>query len=112
LLGLTSGAGARPGNPQEQELNNPHFATIAYGLFCFGTNVYVYENGKEKGGYGNYDHNDELSIVINSSGQVEYRINNRVLFVSEVKPQYPLHVKLAAYTPGEVLQDITWVEQR
>merc|ERR1719440_29145 len=111
MLGLTSGAGVETNSAKKAELHNPHYATITYSIFCFGTNLYIYEEGKEKGGYGQYGHEDDLALVINSSGNVEYRINGKAQYTSEIPVVYPLHVKIAAYTPGGLLQEISWVEK-
>ncbi len=77
-------------------------ASVAYGVMLSpGGGVYVFERGVMRGGgtLGSFAAGDTFRIGI-EGGQVVYRQNGTVFYVSSVAPAYPLHFVGEVYEPG------------
>mmetsp|Transcript_34023 Transcript_34023/g.60166 ORF Transcript_34023/g.60166 Transcript_34023/m.60166 type:complete len:186 (+) Transcript_34023:65-622(+) len=106
MIGLAGTAGKK-----ESDLRAVHFSTLDFALLLSGGLLYVYEGGMEKGGYGSYAAGDYIELSINRDGKVEYRINGQTRYTSKSRPNYPLYMKICAYTNGELFKEVEWCQK-
>jgi len=109
VLGLTSAVADRAGDLSgNQGMDSVDFAVHVVGG---GTEAPfdVRESGAHSGSFGTLRVGDEVEVLLNSAGKVEYRVNGEVRHVSQQAPACPLHVKLCACTTGTPVADIRWI---
>lgn len=106
--GLASSASARrkAAIAEDQSYKSIDFA--AY--FVKDGRLGVMELGSFRGWFGRFGSGDRAEVAVNAQGQVEYRVNSEVRYVSQVRPAYPLHAKVASFNHGPVLRGLQWTE--
>jgi flagellar hook assembly protein FlgD len=67
-------------------------------------NIYVYENGVSRGGFGAYQAGDQFSVE-RSGTTIIYKKDSEVFYTSAVPANGVLQVDSAVYTPGAGLSD-------
>ncbi len=84
---------------------NSNFTSIKYGFFFeSGTVLRIYENGTDRGTFGNYAINDVFRITV-ETGLVKYYKNGTLLRVSTVLPALPLLVDVSLRDVGATVTD-------
>ena len=82
------------------------FADIDFAIYpAQDGNLYVYEKGVSRGGFGPYATGDRLRVLL-IDGVVRYSHNGRVVHISTQPPVYPLLVDTALYTQGATLKSV------
>jgi hypothetical protein len=81
------------------------WASIQYGIFYVGGQVYVYLSGANQGFYGNVQAGDRLS-VFRSEGTINFFRNNQSFFGAPVPINASLVADLAMFSSGARVQDL------
>ncbi len=83
-----------------------NYTTIAYAIYLHSNaNIYVYESGVSRGGFGTYSSGDTVKVAVEND-LVHYYKNGVKLYTSSVTPTLPMIVDLSLNTNGATLQDV------
>lgn len=84
-----------------------HYNTINYAIYMANGGVLqVYENGSNKGSFGNYSTGDSLEIRIENN-IINYYKNGVSFYTSLVAPILPLIVDVSIYSNNGTIKDVT-----
>lgn len=86
------------------DTNNNYF-TVKYGFLKQSGNLYIYENGRNKGWVSRYSTGDKLKIERNGT-TITYKINNAILYTSTVSSSSQLLVDVALNSINATINDV------
>ena len=85
--------------------SNQNYTDIDFAIYIAGDgNLYVYEAGNYRGGFGSYYPGDRLRVSV-EDGRVRYRRNGALFYTSTVAPTYPLLIDTALYHYGSTISN-------
>lgn len=109
VLGLTSAVADRAADLT----GNQGMDSVDFAVHVVGGGIEapfdVRESGAHCGSFGTLRVGDEVVVLLNSAGKVEYHVNGEVRHVSKQAPACPLHVKLCACATSTPVADIRWI---
>jgi YD repeat-containing protein len=85
--------------------SNRDYADIDFAIYpAADGQLYVYEAGVGRGGFGPYATGDRLRVSV-AGGTVSYSKNGTTVYTSGVAPRYPLLVDAALYSTGATINN-------
>jgi len=94
----------------EAQRGRTHFDSVTYAVDISSCkDLRVYESGTHKGTFGTARAGDTVAVVLNDQSNIDYCVNGEVRYTSQQPPQFPLYLKLCAYSQGPCAQQVQWI---
>ncbi|MGC9342330.1 MAG: hypothetical protein ACP5E3_06500, partial [Bacteroidales bacterium] len=86
--------------------SDANYTSIEYAIYLRNDgNLFIYENGNNRGGFGTYSLGDTILIRV-EAGVVRYYHNESLLYISSTSPTLPLIADVSARYEGSVVDFI------